>query len=242
MDPDTRPIAGAVSSVDVHGADTNARPGNTDPAWLPEPRLAYRIVKRAIDVTGSALAIVALAPVLLAIGLAVGLTSKGPIFFKQTRLGYHGKPFTFLKFRTMYSFHDPQVNRTYIGDVINARRALGAYKMMSDPRITPVGRFLRRTSLDEFPQFFNVLKGDMSLVGPRPPIPYEWECYADWHKLRLSGKPGIAGLWQVHGRSRLRFDDMVRLDIQYLQNPSILSDLKILLKTPLAVLTDRASY
>jgi len=201
-------------------------------------------VKRLMDVTGSVLAIVTLAPVLALIAIAVKLSSKGPVFFKQKRIGQYGQSFTFLKFRSMYEGNDPKQHQEFTRQLIKDEASPQGktedgpklYKIANDPRITSVGRFLRRTSLDELPQFFNVLNGEMSLVGPRPPIPYEVEEYDIWHRRRLlEAKPGITGLWQVHGRSRVKFDDMVRLDLQYARNWTPWMDITILLRTPAAV-------
>jgi lipopolysaccharide/colanic/teichoic acid biosynthesis glycosyltransferase len=185
-----------------------------------------------------------LSPVLLVVAATVKLTSRGPVLFRQKRIGQHGKPFTFLKFRSMYINNDASEHKEYVRKLIEGRAEQKAdaangntvFKLANDPRITPVGRFLRRTSLDELPQLFNVLSGEMSLVGPRPPVPYEVEVYATWHRRRLlEAKPGITGLWQVYGRSRVEFDDMVRLDLRYARACSPLLDLKILLQTPKAV-------
>jgi len=172
------------------------------------------------------------------------LTSRGPILFRQQRIGEHGTAFTFLKFRSMYVNNDASKHKEYVRQLIAGEAAKhtngageGIFKLTNDPRITPVGNFLRRTSLDELPQFINVLRGDMSLVGPRPPVPYEVEAYATWHRRRLlEAKPGITGLWQVEGRSRVGFDDMVRLDLRYARNCSPWLDLKILVQTPKAVI------
>jgi len=208
-------------------------------------------IKRAIDIAGSALALIVLSPVLLVIGLVIKLTSSGPVIFRQERLGQHGVGFTFLKFRSMYSECDPELHREFIRGFIagsaDGQAAAAAdgvvYKLTQDPRVTPVGRFLRKTSLDELPQLFNVLKGEMSLVGPRPPIPYELEGYDLWHRRRfLEIKPGITGLWQVTGRSRLRFDDMVRLDLKYARTWSIWLDIKILLRTARVVLSGAGAH
>ena len=201
-------------------------------------------VKRMMDVTGSMLAILTLAPVLALIAIAVKLSSKGPVFFKQKRVGQFGESFTFLKFRSMYQDNDSTKHKEFVRQLIKDKAVPQGqtedgqtlYKLTNDPRITPVGQFLRRTSLDELPQFFNVLKGEMSLVGPRPPISYEVEAYDIWHRRRLlEAKPGITGLWQVHGRSRVKFDDMVRLDLQYARNWTPWMDISILLRTPAAV-------
>jgi len=208
-------------------------------------------IKRAVDIAGSALALIFLAPILLAIGLAIRVSSPGPILFRQERLGRHGARFTLFKFRSMYARSDATPHVEFIkqfiagkGDAQAGAASDGAvYKLTQDPRVTPVGRFLRKTSLDELPQLFNVLTGEMSLVGPRPPIPYELEAYDLWHRRRLlEAKPGITGLWQVTGRSRLRFDDMVRLDLRYAKGWSLWLDLKILLRTVRVVLSGAGAY
>jgi len=202
-------------------------------------------VKRMMDVTGSALMFVLCLPLLAVIALAIKASSRGPVFFKQQRVGQYGRRFTFLKFRSMYLDNDSSVHRKYIEKLIagNAERISlngsgdGVYKLANDKRITPLGKFLRRTSLDELPQLVNVFWGDMSLVGPRPPIPYELAAYATWHRRRvLQVKPGITGLWQVTGRSRVTFDDMVRLDLHYATSWSLWLDFKILMRTPSAVI------
>jgi exopolysaccharide biosynthesis polyprenyl glycosylphosphotransferase len=209
------------------------------------------VVKRVIDIVGSVFALVLLSPVLLAIAVAIKLTSKGPVFFRQHRVGHRGRQFKFLKFRSMYTANNSAIHQQYMKGLISggtgseqaANQQQKVYKLTHDPRITQFGRILRRTSLDEFPQFLNVLKGDMSLVGPRPPIPYEVDCYDIWHKQRLLAvKPGITGLWQVKGRSRVRFDDMVRLDLEYARSWSLWLDIKILLQTPRAILTGDGAY
>jgi lipopolysaccharide/colanic/teichoic acid biosynthesis glycosyltransferase len=204
--------------------------------------------KRLIDVLGSLALLVILAPLFLVIATAIKLTSRGPILFRQKRIGEHGTPFTFLKFRSMYVNNDASEHKEYVRRLIAGQAekkpsngqagTASVFKLTNDPRITPVGRALRRTSLDELPQLINVLHGEMSLVGPRPPVPYEVEAYATWHRRRLlEAKPGITGLWQVYGRSRVEFDDMVRLDLRYARDCSPLLDLKILLRTPKAVMS-----
>jgi exopolysaccharide biosynthesis polyprenyl glycosylphosphotransferase len=207
-------------------------------------------LKRAIDIVGSIIGIIIFMPVMLITALAIKATSPGPVIFKQTRLGKQGAPFTFYKFRSMHVNMDDQIHRDYIKDFIKGDHAKvnqgdadePLYKIKSDPRITKVGRFIRKTSIDELPQFFNVLKGEMSLVGPRPPLPYEAEKYQPWHLRRiLEMKPGITGLWQVEGRSKTEWDDSVRLDIRYIQNWSLLFDLKILLRTVKEVLRCRGA-
>jgi lipopolysaccharide/colanic/teichoic acid biosynthesis glycosyltransferase len=204
-----------------------------------------RAIKRMIDVLGSLTLLVLLSPVFFVIAAAIKLSSQGPVLFRQQRIGEHGTPFTFLKFRSMYVNNDASQHKEYVRLLIAGQAAKqpangtgeGVFKLTNDPRITPVGNFLRRTSLDELPQFLNVLSGDMSLVGPRPPVPYEVDAYATWHRRRLlEAKPGITGLWQVQGRSRVGFDDMVRLDLRYARNCSPWLDLKILVQTPKAVI------
>ena len=202
------------------------------------------VAKKFIDLTGSLLALIVLAPLFVGIAIAIKLTSEGPVFFRQKRVGLHGRPFTFLKFRSMlvscdHAIHEEYVKQFIAGSASTEQGSNGkgrVYKLTTDPRITPIGNFLRRTSLDELPQFINVLIGDMSLVGPRPPIPYEVNKYDIWHRRRfLSVKPGITGLWQVTGRSKTTFDEMVRLDLRYARSWSLGLDLVILLQTPLAV-------
>ena len=209
-----------------------------------------RLIKRVIDIVGSLTALILGAPTFLAIALAIKLTSKGPILFKQKRVGQYGVWFTFLKFRSMYTQNDPKIHQDYVRQLISGNNECkqtdgngGVYKLKDDPRITRVGQFLRKTSLDELPQFFNVLRGEMSLVGPRPPIPYEIEVYDIWHRRRfLEAKPGITGLWQVKGRSKLKFDEMVRLDLRYTRDWSLGLDLNILLQTPRAVFFGKDAF
>ncbi len=209
------------------------------------------VVKRVIDVLGSFSLLLMLSPILAAIAIAIKLTSKGPVIFEQERLGQFGTRFKCLKFRTMNTNNDPKIHREYVQNFIvgqaKAAESNGnepaIYKLTNDPRVTTVGRFLRKTSLDEFPQFVNVLRGEMSLVGPRPPVPYEFEMYDHWHRRRvLELKPGVTGLWQVNGRSRTCFDDMVRLDLRYSQTWSLWLDFKILLATPLAVVAGSGAH
>jgi lipopolysaccharide/colanic/teichoic acid biosynthesis glycosyltransferase len=209
----------------------------------------FSLIKRMMDITGSVLGILLASPVFLSIALAIKLTSKGPILFRQTRVGQYGKPFVFLKFRSMYVNNDPSIHKKYVEQLIRGNTdekpasGAGIYKLTNDPRITPAGRFLRRTSLDELPQLYHVLVGDMSLVGPRPPLPYEVKAYEIWHRRRvLEAKPGITGLWQVNGRSRVKFDDMVRLDVRYARTLSLWLDIGILLRTPRAVLLGDGAF
>ena len=214
-------------------------------------------IKRVMDIIGSALILVICAPVFLIIALAIKGSSKGPVFFKQQRIGQYGKSFTFLKFRSMHVDNNPGIHKEYVTQLIAGRAqrnpsngngngngdGTGVYKLTNDPRITRVGAFLRRSSLDELPQFLNVLRGEMSLVGPRPAIPYEVEAYQTWHRRRvLEVKPGITGLWQVSGRCRVKFDEMVRLDLRYAKIWSPWLDIMILLRTPQAVVEGDGAY
>lgn len=206
---------------------------------------AARMFKRIIDVVGSVLMLVLGLPLLLLVAAAVKLTSPGPVLFRQTRIGRNGRPFTFLKFRSMRTDNDPGIHQDFVTRLIRGELAPGTrdFKIVHDPRVTPFGRLLRKSSLDELPQLFNVLTGDMSLVGPRPPLPYEFECYKPWHRKRLEQvSPGITGLWQVEGRSRVGFDDMVRLDLRYARTWSLWLDLRILLATPKAVVSGNGAH
>ena len=206
--------------------------------------------KRAMDIAGSAFALIVLLPLFAIIALAIKATSKGPVLFSQERLGQHGKKFRFLKFRSMRKNCDSKLHQEYVSRFIagqvsatNGDGTTPTFKIQKDPRITPIGNILRKTSLDELPQFWNVLVGDMSLVGPRPPVEYEFKAYDVWHRRRvLEIKPGITGLWQVEGRSRTQFDDMVRLDLKYARAWSVWLDVKILLRTPGAVVSANGAH
>jgi lipopolysaccharide/colanic/teichoic acid biosynthesis glycosyltransferase len=197
----------------------------------------YLRVKRAFDVIFTLL----ISPFVLTVGaiiaLCIKLDSKGPVFFRQRRVGQNGVEFEMLKFRSMYVNSDQLLHREKIISYMNGQKlnddATGAmsYKIIDDPRITRVGRFIRKTSLDELPQFWNVLRGEMTLVGPRPPLTYEVELYSEREWLRLSGKPGLTGTWQVYGRSRVTFQNMIEMDIAYLQNQSFWKDLKLIALT-----------
>jgi lipopolysaccharide/colanic/teichoic acid biosynthesis glycosyltransferase len=235
--------------------DSDQRPSNPtlypDLSQREDDKKSLRVMKRMMDILGSVLALVLFAPVFLLSALAIKATSKGSVFFRQRRIGQHGKSFVFLKFRSMYVNNDAGVHKQYVQQLIAGKankqpmngNGQGVYKLTKDSRITLVGAFLRKTSMDELPQFINVLRGEMSLVGPRPPIPYEVEAYDIWHRRRLlEAKPGITGLWQVCGRSRVNFDDMVRLDLQYARTWSLWTDVKILLRTPAAVLLGAGAH
>jgi lipopolysaccharide/colanic/teichoic acid biosynthesis glycosyltransferase len=202
-------------------------------------------VKRLIDVVGSTLLLIVASPLMLLTSVAIAATSRGPVVFRQVRLGQGGAQFVFYKFRSMRVDANDQIHRDYVSSLIDGRldqvnqgdAEKPRYKIKADPRVTGVGRVIRATSIDELPQLFNVLKGDMSLVGPRPPLPYEAEQYESWHLRRiLEVRPGITGLWQVEGRSRTSFDDMVRLDLRYSADWSLWLDFTILARTVLVVL------
>jgi len=223
-----------------------------DVARQKKAKINRHRIKRIIDVIGSIVAIVIFSPFFILIPIGIKLTSRGPVLFRQARAGQHGVSFIFLKFRSMYVNNDQDVHREFVqnfiaqkptGEDLDGKSGKVVYKITKDKRITPFGHFLRKTSLDELPQFFNVLKGEMSLVGPRPPIQYELEKYDSWHWRRIMElKPGITGLWQVMGRSSTTFDDMVRLDLKYVMNWSLWLDLAILFKTPRAVISGKGAY
>jgi len=210
--------------------------------------MGYEPVKRGLDIVGSFMLLVLLSPVFAAVALSVKLTSPGPVIFRQVRIGRMMQPFMICKFRSMRSNSDHGIHHNYVSWFITASdKTQGheknqVFKLTSDPRITPIGSFLRKTSLDELPQLWNVLKGEMSLVGPRPPLWYELQQYKPWHRHRvLEVKPGITGLWQVSGRSRTTFDEMVRLDLRYAKTRSLWNDIKILLATPKAVISGKGA-
>lgn len=206
---------------------------------IPRVKVTYAFWKRILDFVGSAILIVLLSPLLVAIAIAVKLSSPGPIIYRQTRIGRYGVAFEFLKFRSMYV--DAEQRLAELLKHGNEKDG-PIFKMKNDPRVTPVGRFLRKYSLDELPQLFNVLRGDMSLVGPRPPLAREVEQYDDRAFLRLSVPPGITCLWQICGRSDTSFEDWMELDSLYVQHMSFWLDLKILLKTPTAVIRGEGAY
>jgi|APLak6261678124_1056121.scaffolds.fasta_scaffold00430_5 exopolysaccharide biosynthesis polyprenyl glycosylphosphotransferase len=246
-----------VSTYPDHIFESLAKNGSIHPSSFPfelekaTGTLWFKfLLKRGIDIVGSITGMLIFMPVMLITALAIKATSPGPVIFRQTRLGKQGKPFTFYKFRSMHVNMDDQIHREYVRSLINGDHEKvnqgdvekPFFKIKSDPRITKVGKFIRKTSVDELPQFFNVFRGDMSLVGPRPPLAYEAEKYQAWHLRRiLEMKPGITGLWQVQGRSKTGWDDTVRLDIRYIRNWSLILDLKILLRTVKVVLKCRGA-
>jgi len=224
-------------------------------------RVIYYAAKRILDLILAVLIIFMLLPVMAVIAIVIKLDTPGPAFFVQERVGVRRRTskgisywqqvtFRCNKFRTMVCNADPSIHRAYVKALINNDGKKMAVlqgqptqitKLVNDPRVTRLGRFLRKSSLDELPQLFNVLKGEMSLVGPRPAIPYELEHYQAWHYRRLEAKPGMTGLWQVTARSSASFDEIIRLDIQYIEKQSFWLDLKIILKTPLVVLSCRGA-
>jgi len=197
----------------------------------------YLRAKRIVDILFTLLILLPLGLVLGVVAVLIHLDSEGPIFFRQKRVGQHSAEFEMLKFRSMHVQADDSTHRDAVklymnGEALNEKAdAKNPYKLANDSRVTRVGSFIRKTSLDELPQFFNVLRGEMTLVGPRPPVPYEVELYSPRDLLRLSGKPGLTGTWQVYGRSRVTFNEMVEMDIAYLQQQSIWQDLKLIALT-----------
>ena len=237
-----RSMVVAPEITDVAGPRVHVSPVEGLPLmWVDQPAFtgARRVVKRGLDVFGASLLLLLTGPALLVIGLIVRITSRGPALYRSTRLGVHGKPFTVLKFRTMYQGADQAR-----GELLELNEFTGGilFKLRRDPRVTPVGRILRKLSIDELPQLINVIGGSMSLVGPRPPLPDEVERYGTHVRRRLLVKPGMTGLWQVSGRSDLSWDEAVRLDLYYVENWSLGMDLAIVLRTIWVVLTGRGAY
>ena len=204
-----------------------------------------RIAKRAMDLLIGSIAFTLAAPVMAVAAIAIRISGKGPVLFRQQRIGMDGRPFDMLKFRTMVVDADSSVHQQFVEGLIRGDLAqdedLSLYKLTDDPRVTKVGRILRRTSIDELPQLINVLRGEMSVVGPRPPLSFEVEMYEEWHRRRLEVRPGMTGLWQVSGRSKMTFDEMVRLDIHYIETWSPLRDISIVLRTVPALVRKEAS-
>jgi lipopolysaccharide/colanic/teichoic acid biosynthesis glycosyltransferase len=219
---DPRPF---VLEATPHAANWSARSG-VAPVLLNGAR-------RTVEFVVAGAALVLLAPLMATIALAIRLDTPGPALFRQRRLGRHMRPFTVLKFRSMQATADTTPHREYVSALIagDGTQNGGLYKLTGDPRVTPVGRFLRKTSLDELPQLWNVLRGDMSVVGPRPVIEYEVEGYPNWYLGRFVVRPGITGLWQVSGRNERTYEEMVQLDLDYVQRQSVALDLWIIVKT-----------
>jgi lipopolysaccharide/colanic/teichoic acid biosynthesis glycosyltransferase len=204
----------------------------------------YLRAKRVLDIVLTVLALIPASLIMLVIAIAIWVDSPGPVIFKQKRIGMDGVEFNFYKFRSMYhkvtsGVHEEATARFIRGSSINSVDASMPYKLGNDSRITRVGKFIRKTSIDELPQLWNVLKGDMSLVGPRPPLRYEVDIYSAHDLLRLSGKPGLTGTWQVYGRGRVTFQEMVAQDIAYLETQSLVYDLKLMVLTVPVMLTGR---
>jgi lipopolysaccharide/colanic/teichoic acid biosynthesis glycosyltransferase len=226
--------------MEAHGLTHKQRVGKSagEPLW-------QAVVRRFLDIALAVASVLVLSPILIALAIAIRLDSPGPAFFRQRRVGVGEREFTVLKFRSMRSDADPRGHREYVTALIQGRVTNGGskdlYKLAVDDRITPVGRWIRRWSLDELPQLFNVIAGQMSLVGPRPAIPYEVDEYPSWYRARFAVKPGMTGLWQVSGRNERTYEEMVRLDIEYAERRSLLLDLSILARTPLTVLARRGA-
>ena len=232
------------------------RPGQRDSAPLGESEtvtlersaeVAASRLKRLVDICGSAIGLALLAPWFLVIALLVKSDSPGPAFFVQTRIGRNGKPFRLYKFRSMREGNDSAIHRNYVSELIRGeseklRGQGGSFKIERDPRVTKLGSTLRRTSLDELPQLINVLRGEMSLVGPRPPLQYEVDLYSPYHMRRLEATPGITGFWQVNGRTERNFSEMVDLDVYYIDNWSLWFDIKILFRTIFVVLNRKGAW
>jgi lipopolysaccharide/colanic/teichoic acid biosynthesis glycosyltransferase len=237
LGPDLR-LSGA--AMEAHGL-TRKQPLDRsagEPLW-------QAITRRTIDLGVASLALVLLSPLLVGLAIAIRLNSPGPALFRQRRVGHGLREFTVFKFRSMRSGADPRGHREYVTALIEGKAANGGrkdlYKLAVDDRITPVGRWIRKWSLDELPQLLNVIAGDMSLVGPRPAIPYEVENYPSWYLKRFAVKPGLTGLWQVSGRNERTYEEMVRLDIDYAERRSLALDLSILARTPLTVVARKGA-
>ncbi len=230
-----------LSELDILTSRTEPFPLHSAQSFTFSPELAHEhglalcdqkpfqwFLKRTLDITASALGILGLSPLLLLVALAIHLESKGPVLYMQKRVGLKGKLFKMYKFRSMHPNADDLLEQLLDQNQTNK----GMFKLFNDPRVTKVGRFIRKYSIDELPQLLNVLKGDMSLVGPRPPIDRELKHYERWHYLRFNTLPGLTGIWQVSGRSRIQeFDTVVSMDFRYIREWNIMLDLKLLLKT-----------
>jgi exopolysaccharide biosynthesis polyprenyl glycosylphosphotransferase len=234
------------SALAVSDRRTDRRPHEMEaivgdePIWIEaKPAEQMRILsKRALDIIGSIIVLLLMAPVLVAVAVAIKLSDKGPVVFKQMRVGLNGKMFTMYKFRTMVQ--NAEVLKAKLED--KNEMSGPVFKIRHDPRITKIGALLRKTSLDEFPQLFNVIKGEMSLVGPRPPLMSEVKKYKRWQLERLSVKPGITCTWQVSGRNEIGFEDWMRMDVRYARTMTFIQDIKLLYKTFFAVISRRGAH
>lgn len=237
MDDELR--TGALNDpVDPAGGASSVREGGVPGVIKVEDSMPYALSKRLFDLVVGSVALVFILPTLPLIALMIKLDTRGPVFFKQDRVGRKGRVFKFYKFRSMV--HEAESQRAELGELNEQDGPV--FKIRSDPRITSVGRFLRRSSFDEIPQILNVLKGEMSIVGPRPPLPDEVAGYQPWQLSRLAVKPGITCLWQISGRSHIGFNEWMRLDLEYLRTRSFKTDLLILLKTIPAVIERKGAY
>ena len=210
------------------------------------PANGYLPMKRVLDVCLAMFSILLFGALMLAIALGIRISSPGPIFYRQKRIGKDSIPFDMLKFRSMQVKNNPDLHREHVQKLIKQNMhpldlGKNSLKMTGDPRITGVGKYLRKFSLDELPQFFNVLKGEMSIVGPRPSLPYEYEVYEEWHKQRLIVLPGITGLWQVTARNTIPFNEMVCIDLNYIQSMNLWLDLKIIILTPIEMIRGKGA-
>jgi lipopolysaccharide/colanic/teichoic acid biosynthesis glycosyltransferase len=232
-------------AVYTYPGDWLSADGDHGPYGDPPPVRPYPWWKRLMDVAGASAALVLLAPLLLAAAAAVRLSSPGPVLFRQQRIGFGGRPFEILKFRTMADGAGDAAHAAYLAELVRGRarpNEAGEYKLRGDPRVTRTGAFLRRSSLDELPQLFNVLRGEMALVGPRPEPCYAREGYAGWYHRRVLGaRPGITGPWQVAARSRVTYENMVRMDLRYARGLSVLGDVGLLARTVRAVVAGRGA-
>jgi len=215
-------------------------------AEVPKLNFYGQYIKRPVEIIIVVGLIIFFSPLMAVIALSIRLFSPGPVFYRQVRAGKNGVSFNMLKFRSMKLENAPDLHREYVQRLIRENvnpkeLASGTLKLQSDPRITGMGKILRKYSLDEIPQLFNVIRGEMSLVGPRPPLPYELEVYEDWHKLRLAIRPGITGLWQVIAHNTCSFEEMVRLDLNYIKTMSLWLDFKIIILTPIEMIRGKGS-
>ncbi len=237
MDDEMR-IGALNDPVDPGGGASAVREGGVPGVMKVEDSMPYALSKRLFDLVVGSVALVFILPTLPLIALMIKLDTRGPVFFKQDRVGRNGRVFKFYKFRSMV--HEAESKRAELGELNEQDGPV--FKIRSDPRITSVGRFLRRSSFDEIPQILNVLKGEMSIVGPRPPLSEEVAGYQPWQRSRLAVKPGITCLWQISGRSHIGFNEWMRLDLEYLRTRSFKTDLLILLKTIPAVIERKGAY